>query len=174
MKRVLAVCSVFVVLAAMSAMAAAQSKGANFAGTWELDKGKSKLPQMMADNITSMTWTVSQTDKEVTREQKMEGAAPGGGGGGGGRGMGGGGPLTVKLDGSEAVTETQRGKRTVKAKWQSDGKILEITTINSNGDRTSTSTEHWELADGGKTLKVHQMRETPNGPMESSMVFTKK
>ncbi len=177
MKRVLAVCSAFVVLAAMSVMAAAQSKGANFAGTWELDKGKSKLPQMMADNITSMTWTVAQTDKEVTREQKMEGAAPGGGaggGGGGGRGMGGGGPLTVKLDGSEAVTETQRGKRTVKAKWQGDGKILEITSINSNGDRTMTSTEHWELADGGKTLKVHQTRETPNGPMESSMVFTKK
>ncbi|MDQ3011159.1 MAG: hypothetical protein M3X11_10720 [Acidobacteriota bacterium] len=172
MKRILAVCSAFVVLAALSVMASAQSKGANFAGTWELDKSKSKLPQQMADNVTSMTWTVVQTDKEVTREQKMEGTAPGGGGGG--RGMGGGGPLTVKLDGSEAVTETQRGKRAVKAKWQSDGKILEMTTVNSNGDRTTTSTEHWELADGGKTLKVHQMRETQNGPMESSLVFTKK
>lgn len=174
MKRVLAVCSVFVALMALSVMATAQSKGANFAGTWELNKSKSELPQMMADNITSLTWTISQTDKEVTREQKMEGAQGGGAGGGGGRGMGGGGPLTVKLDGSETTSETQRGKRSVKAKWQNDGKTLELTTVNSFGDRTSTSTEHWELADDGKTLKVHQKRETQNGPMESKMVFTKK
>ncbi|MGH9836077.1 MAG: hypothetical protein ACREBD_24740 [Blastocatellia bacterium] len=171
MKRLLAVCSVFCALMIAVAVVSAQ-KGANFAGTWELDKSKSKLPQMMADNITSVSWTVTQTDKEITREQKMEGAQ-GGGGGGGGRGMGGG-PLTVKLDGSETVTETQRGKRAVKAKWQNDGKTLEITTVNSFGDRTATSTEHWELADDGKTLKVHRKQETQQGPMESTWVFTKK
>ncbi|MEP7342828.1 MAG: hypothetical protein ABI977_34185 [Acidobacteriota bacterium] len=184
MKRVLAVCSAFVVLAALSVMAAAQSKGANFAGTWELDKGKSQLPQMQADMIQSMTWTVTQDDKQISREQKMErnpNAAPPGGGGGGGRGggmMGGGGALTVKLDGSETTTENPRGKSTMKAKWNDGGKVLEIKTVRNisgqQGEMTLTTTEHWELADGGKTLKVHQSTETPQGARESTMVFTKK
>jgi hypothetical protein len=37
-----------------------------------------------------------------------------------------------------------------------------------------TSTEHWELADDGKTLKVHRKRETPRGTQESTYVLTKK
>lgn len=174
MKRLLAVCSVCCALMIGVAVVSAQ-KGANFAGTWALDKAKSQLQGPM-QNVEGITWTVTQDDKELKREQQIAGAPPAGGppGGGGGRGMGGGGPLTVKLDGSETVTETQRGKRTVKAKWQNDGKTLEITTINSFGDRTATSTEHWELADGGKTLKVHRSQETPQGPVESTWVFTKK
>lgn len=181
MKRTLAVCGALVMLAAI---ASAQSKGANFAGTWELDKGKSQLPQMQADMIQSLTWTVTQDDKQVSREQKMErnpnAAPPGGGGGGGGRGggMGGGGALTVKLDGSETTSENPRGKSTLKAKWNDGGKILEIKTVANmttpQGEMTMTTVEHWELADGGKTLKVHQTRETPRGTQESSMVFTKK
>lgn len=180
MKRIISMCCVFAFLLALSAAAAAQSKGANFAGTWELDKSKSQLPQMMADNLTSMTWTVTQDDKQITREQKMEGMQ-GGGGGGGGRGggmMGGGRPLTVKLDGTESTMENPRGKSTVKAGWKDDGKILEINTDSTfsgpNGEMTMKSVEHWELADGGKTLKVHQSRETPRGQMESTLVFTKK
>src|SRR5690242_4641729 len=92
MKRVLAVCSTFVVLAALSVMASAQSKGANFAGTWTLDKSKSQLPQMMADRVQGGTWTITQDDKQLTREQKLDMAEGAGGGGGGGRGggMGGG------------------------------------------------------------------------------------
>jgi len=176
MKRLLAVGSVFTLLLALSVAAMAQSKGANFAGTWELDKSKSQLPQMMADNITSMTWVVTQDGTQITREQKMEGGQ--GGGGGRGMGMGGGRPMTVKLDGSETTSETQRGKSTVKAAWQGDGKILEINTSSTfsgqNGEMTMKSVEHWELADGGKTLKVHQKRETPRGEMESTLVFTKK
>lgn len=187
MKRVLTLCSVFAALIAMAMVASAQGKGANFAGTWELDKGKSQLPQMQADMIQSMTWTITQDDKQISRDQKMErnpNAQPpgGGGGGGGGRGgggmMGGGGPMTIKLDGSETVTENPRGKSTMKAKWANEGKTLEITTVRNmstpNGDFTLTTKEHWELADGGKTLKVHQSTETPQGARESTMVFTKK
>lgn len=194
MKRVLAVCSVFAVMTALAVIVSAQGKGANFAGTWSLDKSKSQLPQMMADRIQGGTWTVTQDDKQLTRDQKLdmvEGAGPGGGppgggggapGGGGGRGgggmMGGGGPMTVKLDGSETTSENPRGKSTLKATWNDGGKILEIKTVSNfsgpQGDVTMTTVEHWELADGGKTLKVHQTRETPRGTMESTWVFAKK
>ncbi len=172
-----------VLVIGLSSIGVAQSKaGSNFSGTWALDKAKSELPQMMADRIQSMTWTITQDDSQVTREQKMEGGQGGpgaGAGGGGGRGMGmGNRPLTVKLDGSETTADTPRGKMTVKAKWMGDGKILEITsamTVEMQGNTFNiNTTEHWELADGGKTLKVHQTRETPNGPMESKMVFTKQ
>lgn len=180
MKRILAVCSVVAALMTMAVLASAQGKGASFAGTWTLDKSKSQLPQMMADRIQGATWTITQDDKQVTREQKMDMAEGAGGGGGGGRGgmMGGGGPMTVKLDGSETTAENPRGKSTMKAAWQDGGKILEIKTVSNfstpNGDITSTTVEHWELADGGKTLKVHRTSETPRGTMESTWVFTKK
>ncbi|HMX25570.1 MAG TPA: hypothetical protein PKC13_08050 [Blastocatellia bacterium] len=187
MKRMLVLSGVLAALIAMAMVASAQGKGANFAGTWELDKGKSQLPQMMADMIQSMTWTVTQDDKQLSRDQKMErnpNAQPpggGGGGGGGGRGggmMGGGGPLTVKLDGSESVSESPRGKATTTAKWLDGGKILEIKTVTNastpQGDFTLTTAEHWEVADGGKTLKVHRTQETPRGKQESTLVLTKK
>lgn len=181
MKRLLAVCSVLCALLIVVAAVSAQ-KGANFAGTWALDKSKSQLQGPM-QNVEGITWTVTQDDKEVKREQKIEGAppagGPGGGGGGGGRGMmGGGGTLSVKLDGSETTTENPRGKSTTKAKWSGDGKVLEITIVRNvstpNGDFTLKTTEHWELADDGKTLKVHQSTETPQGAREANMVFTKK
>jgi len=185
MKRALTVCSVFCALLIGVAAVSAQ-KGANFAGTWELDKAKSQLPQRQADSIKSATWTVTQDDKQLTNEQKTErveaaGGGPGGGGGGGGRGGGfgmGGGKLTVKLDGGETTTESQRGKTTTKAKWTNDGKTLEITSVTSGEFQgnafTLTTTEHWELADGGKTLKVHRQTETQRGPQESTWVLTKK
>lgn len=186
MKRMLVLSSVLALLVAMAVVASAQGKGANFAGTWELDKGKSQLPQMMAEMIQSMTWTVTQDDKQLSRDQKMErnpnAQPPGGGGGGGGRGgggmMGGGGPLTVKFDGSETVSESPRGKVTTTAKWLDGGKILEIKTVTNastpQGDFTLTTEEHWELADGGKTLKIHRTQETPRGKQESSLLLTKK
>lgn len=181
MKRIIALCSVFTLLLALSVAASAQ-KGASFAGTWELDKSKSQLPGRQAEMIQSISWTVTQDDKQLTREQKTErnpnAQAPAGGGGGGrgGGGMMGGGPLTIKLDGSETKTETERGKSSTKASWQ--GSVLEIKSSNTfngpNGEMTVTATEHWELADGGKTLKVHRVSETARGPQESTMVFTKK
>lgn len=199
MKRIIATCSVFALLLMLAVAASAQSKGANFAGAWELDKSKSQLPGRQAEMIQSMTWTIAQDANQLTREQKQErnpnaagpgGAPPGGGappaggpppGGGGGRGggggmMGGGGPLTVKLDGSETKTENERGKTSTKATWQ--GSVLEIKTSGTfntpNGEMTTNTTEHWELTDGGKGLKVHRIQETPRGPQESTWVFTKK
>lgn len=174
MKRALTICGLFCALMIGVAAVSAQ-KGANFAGTWELDKAKSQLPQRQADSIKSATWVITQDDKQITSEQKIERVE----GGGGGRGFGmGGGTLTVKLDGSETTTESERGKSTSKAKWLNDGKTLEITSVTSGEFQgnafTRTSTEHWELADDGKTLKVHRKTETQRGPQESTLVLTKK
>ncbi len=180
MKRALTFCGLFCALTIVVAAVSAQ-KGANFAGTWELDKAKSKLPEMMATNLTSLTWTVTQTDAELKVEPKAE-MAEGAGGGGGGRGvMGGTQPSSYKLDGSETTTDLtgrMTGKVTRKAKWVGDGKILELNAVTNadfNGNTfTSTLTEHWELADDGKTLKVHRKSESPRGAQEFTYVFTKK
>jgi hypothetical protein len=181
MKRALTIsglfCAIMIGVAAVSAQ-----KGANFAGAWELDKAKSQLSQRETDSIKGATWTVTQDDKQLTREQKIErveGDGGGAGGGGGrGRGMGMGGPLTVKLDGSETTAESQGGKTTTKAKWTNDGKTLEITSVRSGEFQgnafTFTTTEHWELADDGKTLKVHRKTESPRGAQESTWTLTKK
>lgn len=182
MKRVLFTCFSSVLLLGWWAVNAAAP---NFAGTWALDKGKSELPPQMAENIKSITWTVTQDANQITvtpKTEMAEGAAAGGGGGGRGGGRGGGmmgmgnQPRTLKLDGSETVTENPRGKATSKAKLSESG--LEITTVrnmNMQGNEfTINSKEHWTLADGGKTLKVHTSTETPQGTREQTMVFTKQ
>lgn len=175
-KRALAVCGLFCALMIGAAAVSAQ-KGANFSGTWELDKSKSQLPQRQADSIKSSTWIVTQDGNQITVDQKTEFAESAGGQGGRGRGMGMGGPITVKLDGSETTSETGRGKTVSKAKWLNAG-TLEITSVTSgefNGNAfTRTSTEQFELADGGKTLKVLRKSEGRNGPQESTWVLTKK
>src|SRR6185369_2264572 len=111
MKRALTICSVCcALLFGIIAVSSAQ-KGANFAVTWELDKSKSKLSEQMASRLTSLTWTVSQTDTELKVEPKAEMAQGGGGGGGrgGGMGMGGNQPRSFKLDGSETSTDLPGG-----------------------------------------------------------------
>lgn len=178
MRRALTICGLFCALMIVVASVSAQ-KGANFAGTWELDKAKSTFAGPVAEGIKSATWIVTQDDKQLSREQKIErNEGAGGAGGGRGRGLGLGGPLAVKLDGSETTTESERGKTVSKAKWLNDGKTLEITASSTfsgqNGEFTVTTTEHWELADEGKTLKVHRKTEMGRGPAESTWVLTKK
>ena len=181
MRKVLLTCACSMLLLGLWAVNAAAP---NFAGTWVLDKGKSELPPQQAQALKSLTWTITQdgTQITVTPKAEMEEAAAaggaGGGGGAGGRGgrggmMGGGNqPRTFKLDGSETVTENQRGKSSTKAKLSDSG--LEINTVSSFGDNSITSQEHWTLADGGKTLKVHTSTETPQGKREQNRVFTKQ
>jgi hypothetical protein len=158
-------CAFFMLFLVVSA--AAQTK-ANFAGTWVLDKSKSELPQMM-QNFGGLTWEITQDDKQITRDQKFEG-------GGMARNV----PLTIKLDGSETVTDAPMisGKRTVKASWQGDGKILEVSSV-TTGSRQgteikSTTTELWELTEGGKVLKVQQKVDGTRGTFETKLVFNKK
>src|SRR6185295_3502313 len=100
---------------------AAHAAAPNFAGTWTLDKSKSQGLNQRMQNAESVTWTVTQTEKEITIDEKVAGGGgpggpppggapaaggpPPGGGQGGGRGgmMGGGGPRTYNLDGSETT-----------------------------------------------------------------------
>ncbi len=126
---------------------------ANFAGTWNLDKAKSQGLNQRIQGADSVTWTIAQTDKTITIEEKVTGGQmggsgggaggstapaggppaggpPGGGGGqGGGRGgmMGGmGGPRTFNLDGTETSADMGRGKVARKATFSSDGATLEL------------------------------------------------
>src|ERR1044071_4013487 len=75
----------------------------NFAGTWTLDKSKSQGLSQRQQNAESVSWVITQTDKDITIEEKIAGGNPPAGGppaggppagdrpaGGGGRGMGGG------------------------------------------------------------------------------------
>ena len=150
-------CALSLISALVFSLAVQAAAPANFAGTWTLDKSKSQGLSPRFQNVESVTWTITQTDKTITLEEKVvggqagpggappaggapagappAGGAPGagagqGGGQGGGRGMGGGmgGPRTFNLDGTETSGETGRGKFVRKAAWSNDGKTLELST----------------------------------------------
>jgi hypothetical protein len=169
----LTICSLFYALIIGHAAVGAQKK-ANFTGAWELDKAKSILPQREIDGLESLTWTVTQDDERLTREHKIEGDP--------GRrripGIGMRGPVTVKLDGSETTIESKHGKTTSKAEWLNHGKTLKVVIVGHlngpSGGFTFTTTEHWELVDGGKTLKIHRKTESHRGKDESTWALTMK
>jgi hypothetical protein len=158
---------------------------ASFAGTWTLDKSKSQGLNPRAQNAESVTWTVAQTDKTITIEEKITGGQPAGGPGGGGgqggpgRGMGGGmmGPRVFNLDGSEVTGETGRGKYVRTAKWANDGKTLELiqksTFQGPDGEITLTSNDKLELSADGKVLTVTRHSESPRGAQDSTWVLNK-
>lgn len=162
MKKLMIVCTLVGVC--MMGLAAVAAAPANFAGTWKLDRSKSEgLQGRMAE--MDQTWTVKQDDKQLTVERP---------------GMGGTQTSVYNLDGSATTAEIggqAPGKATRKAKWMDDGKILELNevrNVNFQGNEvTITSTQHWELADGGSTLKVHQVTESPRGKQEAKLVLTK-
>lgn len=150
MKKVSVLRAIFCLLLCIGSISA-QEKAANFAGSWELDVVKSKLPERM--RLESGEMTVTQTDKELTVATDFKRASPpntlaqmnenGGmrpdgnramrrGGGGMGRGAmtgGGNGTFTYNLDGSEttAESETPAGGEpssvTLNAKTEKDGKL---------------------------------------------------
>jgi hypothetical protein len=178
---------------------AAHAAAPNFAGTWTLDKSKSQGLSQRVQNAESVSWVITQTDKDITVEEKIAGGGgPGGGGGGaaagnppaggppagggqgGGRGMGGGmgGPRTYNLDGSETTGDTGRGKYTRKATLSSDGKTLELSTKvtgqTPDGNEFSfTTTEKLTLSADGKMLTVVRHSESPRGAQDSTLVFNK-
>src|SRR5712691_3650618 len=110
------------------AVLAASAASANFGGTWVLDKTKSQGLSQRMQGADKVTWTITQDDKTISIDQKVEGGQPGGGGGGGGGGTGGGGgprppaaPSAHELDGSETtmdiITGQATGKAALKATW---------------------------------------------------------
>ena len=181
---------------------AAHAAAPNFAGTWTLDKSKSQGLNPRWQNAESVTWNVTQTEKEITIDEKVAGGGgpggpppggapaaggppaggpPPGGGQGGGRGMGGGmggGPRTFNLDGSETTGEMGRGKFARKATLSSDGKTLElvskVTFQTPDGQEVTTnSTDKLTLSADGKSLTVVRHSESPRGAQDSTLVFNK-
>ena len=173
---------------------AAQAAAPNFAGTWTLDKSKSQGLSQRVQNAESVSWVITQTEKEITIEEKVAGGggpgggppsgappaggAPQGGGPGGGRGMGMGGPRTFNLDGTETTGDTGRGKFVRKATLSSDGKTLELVSRVSgqgpDGNEFSfTSTDKLTLSADGKSLTVVRHSESPRGPQDSTWVLNK-
>lgn len=160
-------------IAAMLSMVAglaANTAGTNFAGSWALDKAKSEgLPQQMAN--ADFTWVITQDDKQIKIEVKRNPEGQ----------MGPAQPVVYNLDGSETTAELtgrMSGKAKRKAKWLDGGKILELNQISDlefQGNAfQSTQTDHLELAEGGKVLKVHRVGENPRGKQDYKMVFNKQ
>ncbi|HEY8225972.1 MAG TPA: hypothetical protein VIG25_11895 [Pyrinomonadaceae bacterium] len=198
MRRI--ICALSLTSALMLTMVAQAAAPTSFAGTWTLDKSKSQGLSQRMQGADSVVWTITQTDKDITIDEKVTGgqggpggppagAAPtgappaggapagGGGGQGGGRGMGMGGPRTYNLDGSETTLDTGRGKTVRKATWSGDGKTLDLTSKSTfqgpNGEITATSSDKLTLSGDGKTLTVASHRESPRGPQDSTLVFNK-
>jgi hypothetical protein len=181
------------------AVAVSAAAPGNFAGTWTLDKSKSQGLNQRQQNAESVSWVITQTEKEITLEEKMTGGTPpagsppaggppaggapaggppaGGGGGGQGRGMGMGGPRTFNLDGSETTTENERGKTVRKATVSADGKTIELTSKSTfqgpNGEVTLNSSDKLQLSADGKVLTVNRHSESPRGTQDSTLVFNK-
>ena len=195
MKKISMLTALFCLMLAASAVFAqdkmtGQMKTANFAGNWELDKAKSKLPEN--SRVESIALNVTQTDKELKVETTTKRGAPtevkrpdtggammGGGmrSGGMGRGMmDGTQSVTYSLEGKETKLETQGipgATATLRASMEKDGK-LKLSTSRQMGEMAMTNQETWELLDGGKTLKVTRNTESPRGSQTSEMYFTKK
>jgi len=153
---------------------AASAQKANFAGTWVLDKAKSQNLSRGMQGADKVTLTITQDDKTVSLDTKLEGGQPpagggGGNGGGGGRGMGGGfgGPQSFNLDGKEnGPTDVTMGQRTIKrtTKGTLSGQSVELWTKSEFAGQdgsmmTTTSTQKLTLSDGGKTLTSVTHRE---------------
>ena len=185
MRKILLSSAVAFVLAAQ-ALAGVAAAPTNFAGTWSLDKSKSKdLPPQMS-NLDSLTLTVTQDASQITVDSKAAMAAPADGGGGGmgggrGRGMGGGfaPSTTYKLDGTETTAEGPRGgTSTLKAEWKDGGKTLVLKRVSKlsfqGNDVTLTTTEEWSLSSDGKTLTVKRTSESPRGTQSYTLVFNKQ
>ena len=178
-------CALSLMSALVITLAVHAAAPANFAGTWTLDKSKSQGLNPRQQNAESVSWVITQTEKEITLEEKITGGTPpaggvpGGGPGGGGQGRGmGGGPRTFNLDGSETSGETGRGKFVRKATVSSDGKTIDLVTKSSfqgqdGAEMTLTSSDKLVLSADGKVLTVTRHLETPRGAQDSTLVFNK-
>ena len=181
-------CALSLMGALVIALAVHAAAPGNFAGTWTLDKSKSQGLNPRMQNAESVSWVITQTDKEITIEEKVTGGSPpaggppsdrpAGGGGGGRMGMGGfGGPRTFNLDGSETSADMGRVKVARKATVSSDGKTLDLTSKATfqgpEGEVTSNTTEKLQLSADGKMLTVTRHSEGPRGPQDSTLVFNK-
>jgi len=166
----------------LAVVAASAFAPANFAGNWSLDKSKSQGLDPRMQNAESVTWAITQDDKQISIDSKVVAGAPAAGGPGGGGGMGGGrgptGARVFSLDGKEATAEAQGGTNTTKTTWSADGKTLELSAVRA-GSRDGnefkfTTVEKLSLSGDGKVLTDVRHNEGPRGAMDSTLVFNKQ
>jgi hypothetical protein len=180
MKRVFTIAGLATAILLMAAAAGAQTKP-NFGGTWALDKEKSQGLSQRMQGADKVTWTITQDDKTISIDSKIEGGQPpagGGGGMGGGRGMGG--PQSYNLDGNEATSDLNfgqaTGKATTKSTWS--GSTLELSRKSviqgPNGEITSNNLQKLSLSADGKVLTAVVHSESPRGTNDSTLVFNKQ
>lgn len=185
MKRLFFIAGMMSVLAL--AIVASSMAAASFAGTWVLDKAKSQGLSQRMQGADKVTWIITQDDKTIGIESKVEGGQPpaGGGGGGGGTGGGGGmrppaGPATYNLDGKEVTGDQTMGqttgKVTSKATWAGNDLELSRKSVfqGPNGEVTNSTTQKLSLSADGKVLTSVQHSEGPRGPSDSTLVFNKQ
>jgi TonB family protein len=176
MKKITVLAAIFCLC--FQAVVAVFAATPNFAGNWELDVSRSKLPDTM--QIESMTLTVVQTEKELSIQSATKRAR----GGMGSPMRRGDGNQTViySLEGKEINAEissgAMAGKETRRALVTSDGK-LSLTIMRSFNSETGgtvalKTNDTWELMDEGKTLKVIRYMEMPRGATNAELYFTKK
>ena len=170
----------------MLLVVAASAEKTSFAGTWGLDKTKSQGLSQRMMGADKVTLTITQDDKTISLDTKVEGGQPPAGGGGGGGGMGGGrgpaGPTTYNLDGHEVTSDVtfgqNTGKRTLKATMS--GGTLELMNKTSftgpdGTERVNATTQKLSLSGDGKTLTVATHREGGQQPTpDSTAVYNKQ
>lgn len=173
-------CALSLMSALVFALAVHAAAPADFAGTWTLDKSKSQGLNPRQQNAESVSWVITQTEKEITIEEKITGGNPPSGGPGGGRGGMGGlfGPRTFNLDGSETTGDTGRGKYVRKATVSGDGKTIELVTKSTfsgpdGNEIQTTSSDKLQLSADSKMLTVNRRSESPRGTQEATLVFNK-
>ena len=168
----------------MLLVVAASAQKTSFAGSWGLDKTKSQGLSQRMMGADKVTLTITQDDKTISLDTKVEGGQPPAGGGGGG--MGGGrppaGPTTYNLDGHEVTSDVtfgqNTGKRTLKATMS--GGTLELMNKTSftgpdGTERVNATTQKLSLAGDGKTLTVLTHREGGQQPTpDSTAVYNKQ
>jgi uncharacterized protein YpmS len=152
----------------------AQAKAVNYAGSWRLDKTKSKNLPTFYENIKSQQLVVTQDEKQLKIAVTVD--------------LGQSSPdkmnFAYNFDGNETKTETtirtpggpRQVPSTLKAVVGQDGKV-QLTIARElqtpNGVLKGTTIEDWELSADGKTLTIHRVDDTPRGKMEMDMVFVK-
>jgi hypothetical protein len=167
---------------------AASAQKANFAGTWGLDKAASQGLSPRMQGADKVTLTITQDDKTISLDTKVEGGQPQAGGGGGGmgggrgQGAGAGGPQSYNLDGKEATSDVtfgqNTGKLTTKATMSAAGlELMRKTSFTGQdgSERVNTTTQKLSLSGDGKKLTVVTHREGGQQPApDATAVYNKQ
>lgn len=142
---------------ALPALAAAQAKP-DFTGKWIQDMEKSD-PMGGRGPAGPQTLTITQTAADLTIERETNNGVL---------------KTVYKLDGTESVNETGRGKSTTKSAW--DGATLVTTgtqTMSMQGNEVSMDLKEVRSLDADGTLVVVTTTKSPMGERVRKAVFKK-